>query len=277
MKHSWRTSGGLLYLMYHELQPPGLDISKRDARYRHYIVRAADFRDQLAWLKSSGFEALTVSEALSRSNAVDNAVVITFDDGAASDLTVAVPILKEFGFSATFYLTSGLLGKKGFLGGDQAQELARQGFEIGCHSRSHRSLQHLGESGLEEEIIRAKEELEAIVGIPVEHYSCPGGFWSPLAAEVAKRAGFKSMATSRIGRNSFRTDHYRLARIPIMRGENRDRFKSLCVGSGLFLRQSRALVVRGLRMILGDSVYEKWRASLLRGCNFSGLRGCKQQ
>lgn len=276
MEFSWRTSEGLLYLMYHELQPPELDISRRDARYRHYIVRAADFRDQLAWLKSSGFAALTVSEALSRRNAAGNAVVITFDDGAASDLTVAVPLLKEFGFSATFYLTSGLLGKKGFLDGDQAQELARRGFEIGCHSRSHRDLNHLDQSALEQEIIGAKEELEAIIGIPVEHYSCPGGRWSPLAAEVAKRAGFKSMATSQIGRNSRTTDRYRLARIPIMRGDNRDRFKSLCVGSGLFLRQSRAHVVRGLRMILGDSVYEKWRASLLRGCNFSGLRGCKQ-
>lgn len=277
MEHSWRMGQGLLYLMYHELQPPGLDISRRDSRYRRYIVRAADFRDQLAWLKSGGFEALTVGEALSRGNTADNAVVITFDDGAMSDLTVAAPLLKEFGFSATFYLTSGLLGRKGFLGGDHAQELARQGFEIGCHSRSHQDLDHLDQSGLEEEIIRPKEELEAIVGIPVEHYSCPGGRWSPLAAEVAKRAGFKSMATSRIGKNSFRTDRYHLARIPILRGDNRDRFKSLCVGSGLFLRRSRAYMVHGLRMILGDSVYERWRSSLMRGYDSSALRGCKQQ
>jgi peptidoglycan/xylan/chitin deacetylase (PgdA/CDA1 family) len=262
--------------MYHELQPAGFDISKREPTSRHYIVRAADFRDQLTWLKSSGFEALTVSQALSVGDR-RNAVVITFDDGAESDLTVAVPLLKEFGFSATFYLTSGVLGQKGFLSGAQAQELAREGFEIGCHSRSHRNLNHLNESGLEEEIIRAKEELEGIVGMPVEHYSCPGGCWTPLAAEVAKRAGFKSMATSRIARNSLTTDRYRLARIPILRGDNRERFKSLCVGSGLFLRQSRAQVVYGLKMILGDSVYEKWRACVLRGCNFSGLKGCKQQ
>src|SRR5690242_3010703 len=128
MEHSRRMSEGLLYLMYHELQPPELDISKRDPKYRRYIVRATDFRNQLAWLKSSGFEVLTVSEALSRGNAADNAIVITFDDGAASDLRVAVPLLNEFGFSATFYLTSGLLGKRGFLGGDEARELARQGF-----------------------------------------------------------------------------------------------------------------------------------------------------
>lgn len=267
MEQSPSMSEGLLYLMYHELQPPEFDISKRDPGYRHYIVRAADFRDQLAWLKSSGFEALTVSEALRRDNVDDHAVVITFDDGAASDLTVAVPLLKEYGFSATFYLTSGFLGKNNFLNGDQAQELARQGFEIGCHSHSHRNLDHLDEPGLEEEIIRPKEELEAIIGMPVEHYSCPSGRWSPLAAEVAKRAGFKSMATSRVGRNSSATDRYHLARIPIFRGDTRDRFKSLCAGSGLLLRQSRAHVIHGLKMILGDSMYEKWRSSLLRSSN----------
>jgi peptidoglycan/xylan/chitin deacetylase (PgdA/CDA1 family) len=263
-------SEGSLFLMYHELQGPGLDISKRDPGYRHYIVRAGDFRDQLSWLKFNGFTAITVSEALSSTNAAGNAVVITFDDGVRSDLTVAAPLLKEFGFSATFYLTSGLLGRKGFLGSNDVRELAREGFEIGCHSRNHRSLDHLGEADLEEEIIQAKAELEAIIGVPVEHYACPGGSWSPLAVQVAKRAGFKSMATSRIGRNSRTTDRYRLARIPIFRGDNRDRFKSLCVGRGLFLRQSRAHVVRGLRMILGDSVYEKWWHSSL-------LRGCKQQ
>lgn len=265
MERSWRMSKGLLYLMYHELQPPELDVSKRDFRYRRYIVRAADFHDQLAWLKSNGFKVLTVGEALSGDNTEDDAVVITFDDGALSDLTVAAPLLKEFGFSATFYLTSRVLGKKGFLNRGQAQELARNGFEIGCHSRSHQELHQLDESGLEEEIVRAKEELEAMVGVPVEHYSCPGGRWSPLAAEVAKQAGFKSMATSRIGRNSRTTDRYCLARIPILRDDGH-RFKSLCVGSGLILRQSRAHVVHGLKMMLGDSIYEKWRSSLLRAC-----------
>ena len=42
-------------------------------------------------------------------------VVLTFDDGNISDLATAAPILKTHGFGATFYITSGWVGKPGRL------------------------------------------------------------------------------------------------------------------------------------------------------------------
>ena len=38
----------------------------------------------------------------------DKLVVLTFDDGSISHLTVAGPLLKELGFGATFFVTEGL-------------------------------------------------------------------------------------------------------------------------------------------------------------------------
>lgn len=258
-------SRGLLYLMYHELELPGRKVLETEPGYLRYVVHANEFREQLAWLRFSGFKGLSVGEALLPENVSDRAIVITFDDGASTDLTVAAPILREFGFSATFYITSGFLGRPGFLNQTQVRELARDGFEIGCHSRTHRYLNDLDESDLEQEIVQAKKELESIVEASVDHYSCPGGRWSQAAVEVAKRAGFKSCATSQVGRNSPRTDPYRLARVAILRGDSLASFKNLCAGTGLLTRQSRAYVLQGLKSILGNYIYEKWRSSALPG------------
>ena len=45
----------------------------------------------------------------------NRSVCITFDDGCETDLIAAAPVLRESGFSATFYLTAGFLGTPGYL------------------------------------------------------------------------------------------------------------------------------------------------------------------
>lgn len=256
-------AAGLLYLMYHELEVPGREILDSGAGYCRYVLLQREFREQLAWLRSSGFAALTVGRALNAGNTQEKAVVITFDDGAATDLLVAAPLLREFGFSATFYLTSGFLGKHGYLNAAQVRQLAAEGFEIGCHSRTHRYLNDLDERLLEEEIIRPKHELEEIIRAPIEHFSCPGGRWSRELVEIARRAGYKSVATSRIVRNSADANPYRLGRVAILRGTAMESFAQLCNGKGLLARQFRSSVLSGAKGILGNSLYGKLRSAAL--------------
>ncbi|MBB5035412.1 polysaccharide deacetylase family protein [Prosthecobacter vanneervenii] len=52
-------------------------------------------------------EARTKGESLP-----DNAVVITFDDGYASNYELAFPVLKEFGLHATIFVTTGFLDRE---------------------------------------------------------------------------------------------------------------------------------------------------------------------
>jgi peptidoglycan/xylan/chitin deacetylase (PgdA/CDA1 family) len=73
-------------------------------------VRPRVFRSHLRELSrryrvvplSSVMDALTNGGGLP-----DDAVAITFDDGYRNNLTVAAPILKEFGFPATFFVSTG--------------------------------------------------------------------------------------------------------------------------------------------------------------------------
>lgn len=57
-------------------------------------------------------------------------VVLTFDDGFASQATVALPILTSRGLEATWYLPTAVLGNNGRLSLAQAQQIAAAGMDM---------------------------------------------------------------------------------------------------------------------------------------------------
>lgn len=69
------------------------------------------FRDIMTWLAEK-FNVLPLTEAIraySDGKLPPRAVSITFDDGYADNCTVAMPILRELGLNATFFIASGFL------------------------------------------------------------------------------------------------------------------------------------------------------------------------
>jgi peptidoglycan/xylan/chitin deacetylase (PgdA/CDA1 family) len=70
----------------------------------------------------------------------DKLVVLTFDDSVASHATFVAPLLKKYGFGATFFITEGFefaVDKEHYMTWDQIKGLDAQGFEIGNHTRKH--------------------------------------------------------------------------------------------------------------------------------------------
>jgi len=70
----------------------------------------------------------------------DKVVVLTFDDAVKSHHSVVRPILKKYGFGATFFVTEGFdfaTNKKDYMTWDEIAELHADGFEIGNHTRDH--------------------------------------------------------------------------------------------------------------------------------------------
>src|SRR4026208_802043 len=73
-------------------------------------------------------------------NVPDKLIVLTFDDSVASHYTVARPLLKRYGFGASFFITEGFsfrTNKKDYMTWEQIRELHNDGFEIGNHTRDH--------------------------------------------------------------------------------------------------------------------------------------------
>ena len=262
---------GTVYLMYHELEVAGRELCRNEPGYVRYVVTAAGFREQLARLHHQSIRGLSVTEALQQSPERERGIAITFDDGSESDLIAAAPALREKGFNATFYVVPGFLGQRGYLSERQLRELSDLGFEIGSHSMTHAFLTDLDAGRLQIEIAGAKDRLEQLTGRGVDHFACPGGRWNRRVSEVAERAGYLSVATSRIGANAANADPFRLARLVVTRDTTTAEFENTCCAQGLLRRQMRVGILGAAKSALGNSVYEKVRTTVLARAH--GLKG----
>ena len=251
----------IVFLMYHELELPGRTLCQSEPGYVRYILPIERFREQMQWLKESGWRGLNVSEAL-RYPAGRN-VCITFDDGCETDLIAAAPVLRELGFGATFYLTAGFVGKAGYLKEAQARELDARGFQIGCHSMTHAYLSDLGEAELEREIVEAKSLIENIVGHSIEHFSCPGGRYDARTIQMARRAGFATVANSQFQANSPDASAYELGRVAMLRNLTLEEFSNTCAGRGLWKKRLKLGASRGAQRAIGNRNYDRLRSALL--------------
>lgn len=253
---------GTVYLMYHELARPGRALCQDDPGYASYVVGESDFRGHLAALKADGFEGVSAGRALGDGGGAARRVAITFDDGCETDLVSAAPLLSEFGFGATFYVVAGFVGGRGYLAPGQVRELAEQGFEVGSHSMTHRLLNGLADAEVRRELAESKERLEQWTGRRIEHFSCPGGRWDARVAAAARAAGYRSVATSRVGANAPGGDPFRLARLAVRRGAGARDVVRAARTESLFARRARAAVLDLAKGLLGDALYQKVHAKV---------------
>src|SRR5690349_5995613 len=102
-RSQWRKDQ-LLILGYH-----GVSIDDEHLWNSHLYFTPEEFRSRMQALKDYGCNVLSLSEGLER---LENgtlpkcSVVLTFDDGASDFYHRAFPILREFGWPSTVYLTS---------------------------------------------------------------------------------------------------------------------------------------------------------------------------
>ena len=248
--------------MYHELGLPGRATCHSEPGYTRYVVPAADFQQQMKQLAGDGWHGRDVTQALATLG--DKTVCITFDDGCETDLISAAPVLRDLGFGATSYITVEFLGKPGYLSQAQVRALHATGIEIGCHSLTHPYLTDVDDGKLREETAGAKERLEQIAGVRVDHFSCPGGRWDARVALAVKQANYRTLATSRAGLNFSTTDRFSLTRVAILDGIGSDALLRICKGQGLLRAQLQESARDTAKRVLGNSLYDSLRGLVVR-------------
>ena len=137
-------------LVYHQIDaaPP------KGAPFRSLYVSPAAFSRQMHLLRWLGYQGLSMAQLQPylTGESRGKVVGITLDDGYLNNLSDAMPLLLDFGFTATCYVVSQRLGQSNvwdhaigiepapLMSAMDVRAWSAAGMEIGAHTRTHANL-----------------------------------------------------------------------------------------------------------------------------------------
>ena len=193
-----------------------------DERYPSTNISLAAFRGQLQFLRDEGFTVLTLGEALTRfdrGTLEPSTAVLTVDDGYASFLTGAMPLLREFDMPATLFVSTDQVGGGDMLSWQDLAALAAEGIEIGNHTATHAHFldappadrAHLFRA----DVSAAQEELTRRLGAAPMVFSYTYGEFDAEMRDIVRDLGFTAAVAQNSGIVSRHAPRFSLPRFPM--------------------------------------------------------------
>lgn len=233
-------------LMYHHVgNKPGL-----------VTLSPKTFRDQMAWLSSSGWRSLSSSEMeLFYLGGIfpRKSVMLTFDDGWLDNWFQVFPVLKEFNLKAHIFLITGLVGE-GPVRKDIVREYSHQECEeeialgradnvmlrwseiftmeksglVEFHAHTHSHIrwdnicatQNEQYSSMMEDILISQKCLREKLGFCSSHLCWPEGYYTWEYIRMARNLGFRYLYTTERRMNARGNGSFRIGRISTKEREN---------------------------------------------------------
>lgn len=202
-------------LIYHRIVTDDHYDNLSSEQDKIYSIRVNSFDDQIRYLHEKGFQTLRLEQVFHHIKKNDSfprrSVAITFDDGLNSQYELACPILRKYGFTATFFITTDKSCPE-FISGkyqdhplteSQIKQIDCWGFDIGSHTHTHANLKDLDRGRVYNELSESKRILEGILGKKVSYLSVPGGYYSNEVKEISRLVGYDGICISkgRVGEN----------------------------------------------------------------------------
>jgi peptidoglycan/xylan/chitin deacetylase (PgdA/CDA1 family) len=123
-------------------------------------------------------------------------LLLTFDDGGRSAIDIGEELCRR-GWRGHFFVTTSLIGSRGFLDATGIRHLRACGHLVGSHSHTHPDIfRELPTARMLEEWRVSGEALAALLGEPCIAASVPGGDISAAVLESAHEAGLRYLFTS---------------------------------------------------------------------------------
>ena len=245
----------LVALAYHELCP-------NDAEGDIFSICSSDFLAQMDLLRSAGGEVADPLRFLGEGpEKQEGRILITFDDGHKSHLTVARLMADRFGFRGLFFVCPGLAGHGSpWLCPKEIRELQGLGCTVQSHGNRHVFLGDLNDRDLRAELSDAKNNLEDILGKEITALSFPGGRYRRRTLIVAREIGFRTFFTSRPqGWEARMPDGSRIVhRYLLRRGIGKERYMRLVQGrsAGFAYSDFSYFLKCGMQRIVGNERYQ---------------------
>jgi peptidoglycan/xylan/chitin deacetylase (PgdA/CDA1 family) len=250
--------------MYHRLGPAPLP--GREAGEDTYAVTEETFGRQMSLLAEARCPVVPFDSVARPRTAADlpaRAVALTFDDGNASDYRCVLPILRQHGYLATFFITPSWMGADGYMTWDEVRELRSAGMTIGAHGLDHTLLSTLDGPALTAHLEAARHAIAAELGTAPVLLSLPGGAGGRRAVTAARGVGFELVATSvpRVAAAGPSPDG--VPRFAVPRADTLPRFRALIERApGTMLRHAlRHRTLGILRVVVGEGAYARVRRS----------------
>ena len=216
--NAYSADSGVIALYHHVATdtPPSTSISP------------TDFRAHLDYLRDNEFNVIaldTMLDAITDGRELpDKAVALTFDDGYISIYDTAFPMLQEYGFPFTLFLSTGPINdaQRNYMNWDQVREMSDAGVIIANHMVSHPYMLERGatESAsewierLRQELLTAENEIQQHTGQAHKYLAYPYGEYNKAIKEMLAESGFIGLAQNS-GAVNKSTDFLAIPRFPL--------------------------------------------------------------
>ena len=229
-------------LMYHAISESSVPI------FRPFTVAPAQFAEQMAYIYEKQYTPLTVTQLVrarlqNEGTLPEKPVVITFDDGFADFFTEALPILKQYNFTATLYISTAFVngtsrwlkrigeGERLMLTWEQVTEINASSIECGGHTHTHPRLDTIPPSKARDEIELGKKMLEDHLGQEILSFAYPFGSFTGRVRQIVQEVGFQSACAVRYAMSPENDNSFSLARLIVSEGMTTEEFAMQLTGS----------------------------------------------
>lgn len=206
-------------IMYHK-------ITDNPAEVTDYVVTKKTLEDDFAEIKSRGYTPITIEKfyelkKMAKSMFIDDnykklasffkenpkPIIITVDDGYKGIYTYMLPVMKEYGYKASFYICGELIDRQNpeYCSWEDIRLLNESGLaEIGnhtysLHSKSKEELEKFYETSFDSAIADMKENdrvIEFNTGVKTVSVSYPYGQYDDLVGGKMRVAGYEKTVST---------------------------------------------------------------------------------
>lgn len=185
---------GIPVLMYHSISTiPGNTLG----------VPVQQFTEEMKWLNQQNYTSLSLEEfyeaLVNKTPVPEKPIVLTFDDGYSDNYDAAWPILHQYGFKATFFVTTSSVGP-GMMNWDQLTDLVHQGNSVASHTVHHYDLATLSSQQQADELSLSKKDVEDHLSNKVKALCFPSGKYNQTTLELMPKLGYTLGFTTQSGK-----------------------------------------------------------------------------
>lgn len=221
------------------------------------VLNIDDFRSQMQAIRDSELPVISMRQFLDwkqgKKDIPAECVMITIDDGWKATHTLALGVLREFGYPFTVFLYKNYIGVGGrSMTHDEIREIAANGGTISSHSVSHRNMSRRGGKSAEAYTEWLREELEEShrflvenfgdTGMVIKTFAFPYGIYNDQVLDLAKEFGYEACFTVNGKKTDWETDDMQIGRY-VVHGTTLANFDpALSFGGGNLTTSGRKLM-----------------------------------